>query len=79
MSERGEALLDALYYNVHTGQGREVALAICEHLGLTWEMLSDFDHITCGGNRHDDGCAGCLMGAVADAIATLLEAAGVER
>lgn len=45
-----------------------IARAICEHFGVTWEMVDRAAF-----------CSGPCDKDVADALATLLEAAGVER
>ena len=87
MSERGEALLKLMKRQLHaawrpdiwtergaTDRAARDARAICEHLGLTWDMVAAIrttaDHMGPIDRQARDG---------ADAIATLLEAAGIER
>lgn len=77
MSERAEneAMAMALLCRmelVECGDDQGMARAICQHLGLTWEMADDVR------DAYNFEPNWPTFPRLADAIATLLEAAGVE-
>lgn len=83
MSERGDALRGALCEKLDTthGQGRRIARAICEHLGVTWADVDVLDAFLKSGlvweANPKSGPAPYLK--VRDALATLFEAAGIPQ
>lgn len=86
MSERAKALREVIgescgrWYQ-DGGHRSDVAHAICEHLGLSWEDVERLDDAAL--DLSGKGLGGIRraghIDSVRDAIATLLEAAGIER
>ncbi|MEK9809967.1 MAG: hypothetical protein VW362_05935 [Candidatus Nanopelagicales bacterium] len=84
MSKRGMTLRGVIWraaedYTDGVGGSTEIARAIVDHLGLTWEMVDDLTDLAEITRKweHPDYSRNATR--TADAIATLLEAAGVER
>ena len=75
MTDRGDALISAITQTFHTIKHMEriepaVAHAICEHLGITWEDVKAVREWT------DEYPT--MAPDLSDALATLLEAAGID-
>lgn len=85
MSKRGEELREVVgathelahhHLASRDGSGQGIARAICEHLGITWEMVSELHHTYCGSD-HRKGNIYCAVCEASNALATLLEAADI--